>query len=173
MLLQLVPKLPEGDRGYEVKWDGYRGIAVIQDGEARLWSRNERDLGKRFGVLLDALRSFPAQIAILDGEVVVLDDDGRPSFQALQYFSLKETGRLFYYVFDLLHLNGVDLMQRPLVERRVSLAELMADALPRLRFSSTLEGTPDVLVPILREKGLGGLWPRTFVQPTSRGRARR
>lgn len=158
MLLQLVPRLPEGEHWqYEVKWDGYRVVAVIQNGEARLWSRNERDLGKRFGVLVDALRSFPAQSAILDGEVVMLGDDGKPSFQALQYFSPKEAGRLFYYAFDLLHLNGVDLMQRPLVERRAALAELMAEAPPRLRFSSTLEGTPEVLVPVLREQALEGI----------------
>ena len=97
MLLQLVPKLPEGEQWqYEVKWDGYRGIAVISDGEARLWSRNERDLGKRFGRIVDALRSE-------------------------------------------------------------ALAGLMEGAAPPLRFSDTLEGTPDVLVPVLREQGLEGI----------------
>ena len=140
-----------------VKWDGYRGIAVIESGQARLSSRNQRNLGKRFGVLVEALSSFPAESAILDGEVVILGGDGKPSFQALQCFNPKEAGRLFYYAFDLLHLNGVDLIQRPLVERRAALAKLMAEVSPRLRFSSTLEGTPDVLVPVLRKQGLEGI----------------
>ena len=171
MLLQLVPKLPEGEQWqYEVKWDGYRAVAVIQNGEARLWSRNERDLGKRFGVLVEALRTFPAESAILDGEVVVLDDEGKPSFQALQYFDHKSEGRLFYYAFDLLHLNGVDLRQRPLLERRAMLAELMVDAPSRLRFSSTLEGTPDVVVPILREQGLEGIVAKDTRSPYESGK---
>src|SRR5688572_13945136 len=84
MLLQLVSRLPEGAQWqYEVKWDGYRGVAVIQNGEARLWSRNERDLGKRFASIVDALASIPARSAVIDGELVELGDDGKPSFQAL------------------------------------------------------------------------------------------
>ena len=83
MLLQLVPKLPEGEHWqYEVKWDGYRGIAVIQNGLAQLWSRIQRDLGKRFTSLVDALASLPVSSATIDGELVVLGDDGKPSFQA-------------------------------------------------------------------------------------------
>jgi bifunctional non-homologous end joining protein LigD len=71
MLLKLVPALPEGDQWrYEVKWDGYRGIAVLDGGKARLWSRNEHDLGKRFPVLVDALAKLPVQSAVLDGELV-------------------------------------------------------------------------------------------------------
>jgi bifunctional non-homologous end joining protein LigD len=69
-----------------VKWDGYRGIAVVEHGKTRLWSRNERDLGKRFPALLDALLKLPMRSAIVDGEIVVLDEAGKPDFQALQYF---------------------------------------------------------------------------------------
>ena len=95
MLLELVARLPEGAHWqYEVKWDGYRGVAVIQDGEARLWSRNERDLGKRFTSIVDALVSVPVQSAVIDGELVVLGDDGKPSFQSLQYFDPQDAGRL-------------------------------------------------------------------------------
>ncbi len=171
MLLQLVPKLPEGEQWlYEVKWDGYRGIAVIQNGEARLWSRNERDLGKRFGRIVEALRSVPAQGAIIDGELVLLDDDGKPSFQGLQYFSPADARHLVYYAFDLLHLNGVDLMREPLTVRREVLAELMQDAAAPLRFSETLEGTPDVLVPILREQGLEGIVAKDSRSPYEPGK---
>jgi bifunctional non-homologous end joining protein LigD len=158
MLLQLVPKLPEGEHWqYEVKWDGFRGVAVVNRGTARLWSRNERDLGKRFPSIAEALGSVPAKSAVIDGELVVLGDDGKPSFQALQYFDPAEAGQLFFYAFDLLHLDGMDLMGQPLAQRRAMLAELMGDVAPALRFSSTLEGTPDALVPLLREQGLEGI----------------
>ena len=72
MLLKLVPTLPQGEHWlYEVKWDGYRCIAVVERGKARLWSRNERDFGKRFPVLVDALAQLRAKSAVLDGEVVL------------------------------------------------------------------------------------------------------
>ena len=85
MLLKLVPALPEGEHWrYEVKWDGYRGIAIVEQGKARLWSRNERDLGRCFPVLVEALGKLLARSAVLDGEVVVLDGAGKPDFEALQ-----------------------------------------------------------------------------------------
>jgi ATP-dependent DNA ligase len=77
MLIQLVHKLPEGEHWqYEVKWDGYRGLAVIQN--PRLWSRNECDLGKRFPPIAEALRHFPGKSAVLDGELVVLEMTENP-----------------------------------------------------------------------------------------------
>jgi hypothetical protein len=106
MLLKLVSTLPEGKHWhYEVKWDGYRGIAVLQDGKARLWSRNERDLGRRFPVLVEALGKLPARSAALDGEIVVLDEAGKPDFEALQYFQPASAAHLYFYAFDLLHLR--------------------------------------------------------------------
>jgi bifunctional non-homologous end joining protein LigD len=125
MLLKLVPALPEGQHWrYELKWDGYRGIAVIERGKARLWSRNERDMGKKFGVLVEALASLSVGSAVLDGEAVVLDDAGKPDFEALQYFSPASASRLVFYAFDLLHLDGIDLTRLPLAQRRARLEDL-------------------------------------------------
>ena len=158
MLLKLVPALPEGDHWlYEVKWDGYRGIAVIDGGKARLWSRNERDLGKRFGVLVEALAKLPVNNAVLDGEVVVLNDEGKPDFQSLQYFNPANRSRLYYYAFDLLHIDGEDLTGLPLSERRSRLERLLTSPPPRVRLSSTLNGTPETLVPAVSAQGLEGI----------------
>lgn len=158
MLLKLVAKLPEGYRWqYEVKWDGYRGIAIIDGGKAQLISRNEKDLSNRFPVIVDALKKLPVKSAVLDGEIVVVDQQGRPSFQDLQYFQPKFATRLFYYSFDLLHLNGEDLSGRKLLERRELLEQLLSDPPGHIQFSSTLEGTPEQLVPVVREKGLEGI----------------
>jgi DNA ligase D-like protein (predicted ligase) len=158
MLLKLVPTLPEGDHWhYEVKWDGYRCVAVVERGKARLWSRNERDLGMRFPVLVDALASLPARSAVLDGEIVVLDEAGKPDFEALQYFQPASAARLYFYAFDLLHLDGEDLTRLPLTERRARLEVLLGSPPANVRLSSTLDGTPEALVPAVRAQGLEGI----------------
>jgi bifunctional non-homologous end joining protein LigD len=158
MLLKLVPALPEGDHWrFEVKWDGYRGIAVLDAGKARLWSRNEKDLGRRFPVLVDALSKLPARSAVLDGEVVVLDEAGKPAFEALQYFEPASGSRLFYYAFDLLHLDGRGLTSLPLDQRRARLETLLSSPPSRVRLSSTLDGTPETIIPAVRAAGLEGI----------------
>lgn len=172
MLLELVRKLPEGDRWqYEVKWDGYGGIAVLNGRSAHLWSRNEKDLGKRLGRIVEAVAELPVKNAVLDGEIVVLDEAGKPSFQDLQYFNPKLAPRLYYYVFDLLLLNGKDLTKLPLEERRAQLAELLTDPPPALRLSSTLEAEPKDLIAIVRAEGLEGIVAKdrtSFYEPGKR-----
>ena len=97
MLLKLVPSLPAGEHWRcEVKWDGYRGIAIINSGKVQLISRNQKDLSRRFNVIVDALEKLKAQSAVLDGEIVALDQEGKPSFQDLQYFEPKLASRLFF-----------------------------------------------------------------------------
>jgi bifunctional non-homologous end joining protein LigD len=157
MLLKLVPSLPEGEHWrYEVKWDGYRCIAVVERGEARLWSRNERDLGRRFPVLVEALAKLPVRSVVLDGEIVVLDEAGKPDFEALQYSEPARATRLYFYAFDLLHLDGADQTRLPLAERRARLEALLASP-PAHVLSSTLDGTPETLVPAVRAQGLEGI----------------
>lgn len=158
MLLKLMPSLPEGDHWrYEVKWDGYRCIAVVEQAKVKLWSRNERDLGRRFPVLVEALAKLPCRSAVLDGEVLVLDETGKPDFEALQYFQPASSPRLYFYAFDLLHLEGVDLTGLPLVERRTPLEALLASPPSHVRLSSSLDGTPETLVPAVRAMGLEGI----------------
>ncbi len=128
-LATLVNEPPEGgDWVHEVKFDGYRMLARIEGGDVKFLTRNREDWTHRVPTLAAALRNLPAQQALLDGEVVVLDPDGVSDFQALQNaFRDAAADSLCYYVFDLLHLNGVDLTSRPLVFRKQALAELLGN----------------------------------------------
>jgi bifunctional non-homologous end joining protein LigD len=87
MQAKLVTSAPAGDWIYEVKFDGYRALA-IRGSETRLLSRNQKDLGKKFPEIVDAIGDLDLQDAIIDGEIVALDDQGRSSFQALQAFDM-------------------------------------------------------------------------------------
>ena len=115
--------VPSGtDWSHEIKWDGYRVLCALEEGQAVLTSRAGNDLTERFA---SVARAVPTTIrspnCVLDGEVCALDDSGRPRFGLLQ----SGKGELVYYVFDLLELDGVSLVERPLVERREKLDELM------------------------------------------------
>jgi bifunctional non-homologous end joining protein LigD len=119
--------VPAGDAWvHEIKFDGYRMLAYIEGGGARLLSRNTLDWSRRFGQVTEALGEIRAKDAIIDGEVCVLDERGRADFQRLQ--ALVENGkpaRLSYLVFDLLWLDGEDLRKRPLLERKAKLEKLV------------------------------------------------
>ncbi len=117
----LVSKLPEGPQWtYEVKLDGYRAIGVKTSRQAILYSRNHKNFNNRFPQIADALVDLPAD-TVIDGEVVALDESGRPDFHGLQHFTA-EASRIRYFVFDLLILGGRDLTSLPLIERRKLLA---------------------------------------------------
>jgi ATP-dependent DNA ligase len=113
----LVSELPEGcDWTYEVKLDGYRAIGVKSSCETILYSRNHKNFNKRFPQIAEALDNLPAD-TVIDGEVVALDESGRPDFHRLQHFTA-EASRIHYFVFDLLVLKQHDLTGLPLSERR-------------------------------------------------------
>jgi bifunctional non-homologous end joining protein LigD len=126
-LATLVAEPPEGDDWlHEMKFDGYRILARLERGRARLLSRNAKDWTARLSVVAEAAAHVPADTALLDGEVVVLLPDGTTSFQALQnVLSGAGRGTLVYMVFDLLHLDGRDLTGLPLEERKASLRALL------------------------------------------------
>src|ERR1043166_3596987 len=107
-LATLVKQPPQGDGWvHEMKYDGYRMLCRIDNGEARMYSRNAKEWTGNFPALVRAAARLPVTSAWIDGEVVVLQADGRSSFQALQNaLSLEDPARLFYYVFDLLYLDG-------------------------------------------------------------------
>jgi bifunctional non-homologous end joining protein LigD len=158
MLLQLVSRLPVGEQWqYEVKWDGYRAIAIVKTGTARLISRNEKDMSLRFPHIVAGLGKLNVITATLDGEVVVLSEDGKPDFEALQYLDSRKARNVFYYAFDLLELNGRDLKKLPLVERRKQLESLLAEAPNAIRYSSTLECDPETLIAAVKAEGLEGI----------------
>jgi bifunctional non-homologous end joining protein LigD len=153
MLATAAAKLPSGaDWTYEVKWDGYRTLALKDGGRVVLLSRNLKDATAQYPAVTQAVARVRADSALLDGEIVALDERGRPSFQALHHH---EARRLAYYVFDLLHVNGRDLMKRPLHERRTALAGILdATSLPR---SEPLPGTPAQIERAVRGLHLEGV----------------
>ncbi|MEX0608102.1 MAG: DNA ligase D [Balneolaceae bacterium] len=118
---------------YEKKWDGYRAVANISDGEVRLYSRNGISFNKKFAAVVEGLKTIP-QDAILDGEIVFLDKKGKPQFQMLQNYSPDDEGELVYYVFDLLHLNGHDTTGLTLEQRKSLLPDVLGDA-PNIAYS--------------------------------------
>jgi bifunctional non-homologous end joining protein LigD len=130
---------------FEVKWDGFRVEAIVADGATRLWTRGEKDAAERyFGPFLDPPSWIAATDAIVDGEVIALDDGGEPDFALLQA-RIKTRGAaavptpFVYEVFDLLHLDGRSLVDEPLEERRRVLAAVLRPD-PRVRLSEHVEG---------------------------------
>jgi bifunctional non-homologous end joining protein LigD len=112
-----VTKLPDGQQWlYEIKLDGYRAEAVKSDDNLTLFSRRHKSFNKQFPLIVEALADLPDNTAI-DGEVVALDQSGRPDFNLLQDFR-SAASRIHYFVFDLLIHNGRDLTRLPLIERR-------------------------------------------------------
>ena len=111
MLATLVDK-PVEEPGwmYEVKWDGYRAIALLNKGEVQLISRNNKSFDEKFYPVHEALKAWNIN-AVTDGEIVVLNESGTSSFSDLQNWRSEADGELIYYVFDLLWLNGYDLTQ--------------------------------------------------------------
>ncbi len=151
---------------FEIKWDGYRAIAFIDDGKLRLVSRNQNELTERFSELKDLPKFIKAKSAILDGEVVALDDGGRASFSLMQQRTgFRPGGRrgaakadvpVLYYVFDLLYLDGYDLRKLPLEARKKTLASILITG-DVLRYSDHYEKQGKALFAMARAKGLEGI----------------
>jgi ATP dependent DNA ligase domain len=108
----VVQALPEGEQwSYEVKFDGYRAL-IIKDGDrVQIRSRNNNDLTRTYPAVATAASRLRAESAAIDGEIVAVDSDGRPSFQALQHSASQAGHSIIFYAFDLVHLDGEDLTQ--------------------------------------------------------------
>jgi len=104
---------------FETKWDGFRAVAVVAPGKAKLYSRNGLDISRKYPSIVDALAKIK-ESAVLDGELVALDARGRSRFQLLQNAE-REKVRLLYCVFDLLYLDGMDTRKLKLIERKAAL----------------------------------------------------
>src|SRR5690242_8606341 len=117
MLLLRTEQLPRGDDWlYELKLDGFRAVAFKSSGRVFLRSRNDKDLNGHYPAVVKALGSLPDE-TVIDGEVVALDESGRPSFNALQNYGSTVTPVLLY-VFDVMVLEGVDITREALSRRR-------------------------------------------------------
>jgi len=147
--------LPVGaDWTYEVKWDGYRAQAIKDGSTVSLASRNLKNITRQYPAVAAAAAGVDAGAALLDGEIVVLDADGRPSFQALHHADFSGLSVVFY-AFDLLHLNGRDLTRTPLDERRAALARVVAGS--EVLLSDPLPGSADEISRAVRGLGLEGV----------------
>jgi len=140
---------------FEVKWDGYRAVAEIRKGGVSLYSRNLLSLDKKYPPIVDALRKLGFE-AVLDGEIVVADDAGRPDFQRLQHYRDSRGGHLLYCVFDLLHFGGRDLTGLSLARRKEILKGILP-AVPGIRFSDHVWKEGILFYRAARDKGLEGI----------------
>src|SRR5690348_6295398 len=154
---------------YEIKWDGYRVEAVVRDGKVKLWTRNLKDAETYFPGLLSPPTWIEANEAIVDGEVVAVDDEGRPDFSLLQErISQRRTGSaaaagsgpapgpLVYQVFDLLYLDGRSLLKVALEDRKRLLRSVLRET-SRVRFASHVVGEGEAFMEAARGRGLEGV----------------
>lgn len=158
---------------FEIKWDGYRVEALVRDGSVRLHTRNGNDAGAWFPHLLDPPDWIDAREAVVDGEVVALDEAGRPDFGLLQERLRVSHGTggprrrpvadrgsppasLVYQAFDLLHLDGRSLLRVPLEERKRLLRRVLREH-PRVRYAAHVEGTGRAFLRAAQERGLEGI----------------
>jgi len=157
MLLARTERLPEGPNWlYELTLDGFRAIAAKAEGRVHLWSRNEKGFGRRYPSILKALANLPDN-TVVDGEIVALDEAGKPSFTALQNHGSTKAA-IVYYVFDVMVLAGRDLCAERLDRRKQLLAEKVLPHLSDpIRPSPELPGTFDELVHAVRVQSFEGL----------------
>jgi len=172
MLATLVDKPPVEKGGwlYEIKWDGYRAIALCNKGKVALISRNNKSFNDKFYSIYDHLKGLNLN-AVLDGEIVVLKDSGVSSFGALQNWRSEADGELVYYVFDILWLDGQDLMGLPLSRRK----EILHGVLPAegvVRESESFNTSPEKFLKAAARSGLEGIIVKradSVYQPGDRG----
>jgi bifunctional non-homologous end joining protein LigD len=151
---------------FEIKWDGYRAVAFIDDGEVRLVSRNQNDLSRQFSELSVLPQFVKASQAVLDGEIVALDEEGRPSFSLMQQRTGFRPGKsrlpprdgapVIYYAFDLLYLDGFDMRHVPLERRKKLLQDVIIPS-EVLRFSDHYPEQGLALFQAAAQKGLEGI----------------
>jgi bifunctional non-homologous end joining protein LigD len=151
-----VTELPPGEEWtFEIKFDGYRCIAVKVGSAVTLFSRNKKIFNKRFPRVRDAVGDLEGEF-VLDGELVAFDAQGRPSFQLLQD-AKSEDSSIFYFIFDLLNRAGEPLLDAPLERRRALLTSLLTSAKDPLRLSAQLQASSGQIIEAIRQLGLEGV----------------
>lgn len=166
-LATLVDSAPEGQWSYEIKFDGYRIMARIDHDQVQLFTRNGHDWTQKLPQQAQALAELGLESAWLDGEVVVTNEQGVPDFQALQNaFEAGRSGSIMYYLFDMPYLNGVDLREVPVEERRAALSTVLGGhEQPLLRFSEAFDETADALLNSACQMQMEGLIGKRLGSP--------
>jgi bifunctional non-homologous end joining protein LigD len=153
---------------FEIKWDGFRVETVVDRGQVRLWTRGRQDAARYFGPFLDPPDWIAAERAIVDGEVIALDDRGEPDFALLQARikgrSSAPSHAFVYEVFDLMYLGDRSLIDEPLAIRRRLLKDLIV-ADPRVRVSEDIEGEGLAFFEAARERALEGIMAKDSRSP--------
>jgi bifunctional non-homologous end joining protein LigD len=159
LLATLHDKPPPGDAWvHEIKWDGYRVQLHVRNGTVRLYTRRGHDWTERLATIAEAAWHLQTYAAAIDGEVIVPGPDGRADFKELERdLGAGRMGRLVFYAFDLLHLDGLDLRDATLMDRKAVLAELLADAHAPIRLSEHLEIDGAAMYRHACEHGLEGI----------------
>lgn len=148
--------LPEGPAWvWEIKLDGYRSVAVKTGRAVTLFSRRRKYLNRQFPYIAEPLADLPTD-TVVDGELVALDESGRPSFNLWQNFR-SAASRVHYYIFDLLCFKSRDLKRLPFVERRELLKSFLAIRSERIRISDYVEVAPGDILAAVRKQGLEGV----------------
>ncbi len=170
-----VSEPPSGEWRCEIKFDGYRALALINEGQVELWSRNRKNMSGDYPEIVAALEKIKCRSATLDGEIVALDEAGRSRFQLLQSRELAEARpTLAYYLFDLLEVDGEDFMARPIEERRAALEKLFGRPKRPLLLSPVFNVEPASLLPEIQRQGLEGViakQPGSLYEPDRRSGA--
>ncbi len=175
-----MPKMPSGVRAtlaelgdkpfsspnwvFEIKWDGVRALAQIENGKTTLWARSGRDVTLEYPEFKDMAARFRVRNAIIDGEIVTLDSDGRSNFHTLQHRlgvqnpsrQLMQSVPLDYFAFDVMYADGYDLRRVPLVDRKDFLQQVLSPN-ERLHFSEHIPDQGEALYEAARSKGLEGI----------------
>ncbi|MEO6455813.1 MAG: DNA ligase D [Ginsengibacter sp.] len=154
---------------YEIKWDGYRALGYMNNGTVEVRSRNNKSFNEKFYPVYEALKSWKIN-AVVDGEIIVTNDKGIPDFSSLQAWRSEADGHLAFYLFDILWLDGVDLMNLTLTDRR----EILRSVIPRsgiIKLSENFEATGQEFFALADKMGLEGIMakkPTSFYTPDLR-----
>ncbi len=140
---------------FEIKWDGYRAIGSVINGNVDLYSRNNISFKERYTTVTDALKDFSNDV-VIDGEIVALDQHGLSRFQYLQNWQKDQEGELVYYVFDLLWADGYDLTQLPLIERKKILQQIIPESAV-IRYNDHVEKKGKEFFEVAKRQGLEGI----------------
>jgi len=169
MLATLVTTLPGSEDHwiFELKYDGFRAISAIVKGRVAMWTRNAIDLKTRFPNVAEALEGINAESAVLDGEVVALDEEGAPRFQLLQ-----QGDDTILFAFDLIWLNGHDLRSQPLEERRDLLRTLLRKPPKFIQVSEEIDEHARKALEIAAKRGYEGLIAKRHGSPYENRRSK-
>lgn len=146
----------DNDWVFEMKWDGYRILADINNGSTNLWSRNGLNYNDRFSLITEACNKIKAS-AVLDGEVVLLNEKDMPDFQRLQHYERGDAGILLYYVFDLLYIDGKSVKELPLLERKKKIKSILPKRMSLVRYCDHIAGNGIDFFTAVHDMGLEGI----------------